>query len=188
MRLWLASIGSSTEAGGGDVHSRDAATPWTPDKWSGIKNTNFPEFMGEVLHLCKSKKNKHKMASRIILSLPGKNNPPCISSLTCIHEIKDPGRPTAVHLFMFMFYWCEQRELCPRKVNQSFSRLALTLRGVGFSHPFIPTLYSCRFLSLLWSHFPFSFLFSLDLTSLSLCGSFFVCVWLWWFHEESRDD
>lgn len=67
---------------------------------------------------------------------------------------KDPGRPKAVHLFMFMFYWCEQRELCPGKVNQSFFRLALTLRGVGFSHPFILTFYSCRFLSLLCFTFP----------------------------------
>lgn len=71
----------------------------------------------------------------------------------------DPGRPKAVHLFMFMFYWCEQRELCPGKVNQSFSfffRLPLTLRGLGFSHPFILTFYSCRLLSLPFFLFLFS--------------------------------
>lgn len=41
-------------------------------------------------------------------------------SLAYMKLSNDPGRPKAVHLFMFMFYWCEQRELCPRKVNQSF--------------------------------------------------------------------
>lgn len=88
-------------------------------------------------------------------------------SLAYMKLSKDPGRPKAVHLFMFMFYWCEQRELCPGKVNQSFFRLALTLRGVGFSHPFILTFYSCRFLSLLY--FTFLSCFFLFLSFIHYC-------------------
>lgn len=106
---------------------------------------------------------------------------------------KDPGRPKSVHLFMFMFYWCEQRELCLGKVNQSFFRLALTLRGVGFSHPLILTFYSCCLLSLLWLRFlppslpPFSLsLFSIPLSffHFPLCllqnklSRYFLLLWL----------
>lgn len=114
------------------------------------------------------------MAPRIILSLLGKYNFPHAyhHSLAYMKLSNDPGRPKAVHLFKFMFYWCVQRELRPGKVNQSFfffSRLPLALRGVGFSHPFIPTFYSCRPLFL-----PFPLLSPLK--SSHCCFSHFVVV------------
>lgn len=130
-------------------------TQWKPNSEAAFKTENSRVY-GEVLHLCKYwEQTNIKWLAELFWAFEVNTILHAYHhSLAYVKLSKDPGRPKAVHLFMFMFYWCEQRELCPEKVNQSFFRLALTLRGAGFSHPFILTFYSCRFLSLLCFLFP----------------------------------
>lgn len=59
---------------------------------------------------------------------------------------KDLGRPKAVDIFMFMFYWCEQREFAPGKSTNHFSDWLSHSEELGLV---ILAFYSCRPLSLL---------------------------------------
>lgn len=69
----------------------------------------------------------------------------------------------------------------PRESQPIIFRLALTLRGVGFSHPFILTFYSCRFFHFFASHLSLFlplFLFFLFLLKTGSPGTFFCCVFV----------